>query len=252
MATTKQKFQNIVFKLANQKLVDFLNEFQKLAIGAFGIETHAIIEQFINGKMPKHLEKPKRQVHLENGTNEQIVTRLEKQVKLIGLEAPDQLKWSTVSNGDTNANASRPKSTCHYCKKPGQNRTQYRPLNRQNEQADDTQFIPGIEHVAPPTVSQTTTPTIKITTTSTKTVTELKETQKLFIHPMRHVGRQTTPQGNVTLEPMQPMDRFPEIEDRKKRIRSHKETIKTFQTKLLKLKPEIQTEIATSSLWSCN
>ena len=97
-----------------------------------------------------------------------------------------------MSNGDTKTNATRPKLTCHYCKKPGQNRTQYRPLKRQNEQAEDTQNCPGIEHVAPPTVSQTTTPTIKITTTSTKTVTEPKETQKLIIHPMRHVGRQTT------------------------------------------------------------
>ena len=51
-------------------------------------------------------------------------------------------------------------------------------------------------------------------------MTELEESQKLFIHPVRHVGRQTTPQRNATIEPMQPIDRLPGTEDRKGRIRS--------------------------------
>ena len=63
----------------------------------------------------------------------------------------------------------------------------------------------------------------------------LKESQKLFIHPVKHVGRQTTPQRNATKEPMQPMDRLPSIEDRKDRIGSKKEPIKMTRMKLLKL-----------------
>ena len=55
MATAKQKFQKLVFNAANQKLVDFLDELQKLAKDAFGIAAHAIIEQFIYAKMPPHL-----------------------------------------------------------------------------------------------------------------------------------------------------------------------------------------------------
>ena len=54
MATAKHKFQKLVFNPANQKLVDFLNELQKLAKDAFGIVAHAIIEQFIYAKMPPH------------------------------------------------------------------------------------------------------------------------------------------------------------------------------------------------------
>ena len=47
MATAKQhKFQKLAFNSANQKLVDFLDELQKLAKDAFGIAAHAIIEQF--------------------------------------------------------------------------------------------------------------------------------------------------------------------------------------------------------------
>ena len=54
MATTKHKLQKLVFNPANQKLVDFLDELQKLAKDAVGIAAHAIIEKFIYAKMPPH------------------------------------------------------------------------------------------------------------------------------------------------------------------------------------------------------
>ena len=57
ITTAKHKFQKIVFKPANHKLVDFLDELQKLAKDAIGIAAHAIIEQFICAKMPPHLNK---------------------------------------------------------------------------------------------------------------------------------------------------------------------------------------------------
>ena len=57
MATAKHKFQKIVFNLANQKLVDFLDEFQKLAKDAFGIAAHAIFEKIIYARMPPQLKK---------------------------------------------------------------------------------------------------------------------------------------------------------------------------------------------------
>ena len=56
MATAKHKFQKLVFNPANQKLVDFLDDLQKLAKDAFGIAAHAIIEQFIYAKRPPHLK----------------------------------------------------------------------------------------------------------------------------------------------------------------------------------------------------
>ena len=80
MATAKHKFQKLVFNPANQKLVDFLDELQKLAKDAFGIAAHAIIEQFIYAKMPPHLKKLINQAHLQNGTYEQIVTHLEREL----------------------------------------------------------------------------------------------------------------------------------------------------------------------------
>ena len=87
MATAKHKFQKHVFKPANQKLVDFLDELQRLAKDAFARAAHAIVEQFIYAKMPPHLKESINQAHLEKGTYEQIVTHLEREVELNGLEA---------------------------------------------------------------------------------------------------------------------------------------------------------------------
>ena len=119
MATAKHKIQKLVFNPANQKLVDFLDELQKLAKDAFRIAAHAIIEQFEHAKMPPHLKKSISQAHLENGTYEQIVTHLDRELELNDLEAPDELPTNNVSQQPTNTNADRPKPTCHYCKKPG-------------------------------------------------------------------------------------------------------------------------------------
>ena len=97
MATAEHKFQRLVFNPANQKLYDFLDELQKLAKDAFGVATQAIIQQFIYAKMPTHLKKTINQAHLENGTYEQIVSHLEKELEINGLEAPDEMPMNTVT-----------------------------------------------------------------------------------------------------------------------------------------------------------
>ena len=98
MATAKHKFQQLVFNPANQKLIDFLDELQKLAKDAFGVDAQAIIEQFIYAKMPPHLKKSINQAHLENGTYEQIVTHLEKELELNSLEYRDETQMNTVTH----------------------------------------------------------------------------------------------------------------------------------------------------------
>ena len=119
MATAKHKSQKLVFNPANHKLVDFLDELQKLAKDAFGIAAHIIIEKFIYAKMPPHLKKSINQVPLENGTYEQIVTHPEMELQQNSLETPDELQINTVNHKTANANADKPKPTCHHCKKPG-------------------------------------------------------------------------------------------------------------------------------------
>ena len=96
MATAKHKFQQLVFNPANQKLIDFLDELQQLTKDAFGVDAEAIIEQFIYAKMPPHLKKSINQAHLENGTCEQIVTHLERELELNSLEYPDETQMNTM------------------------------------------------------------------------------------------------------------------------------------------------------------
>ena len=103
MATAKHKFQKLVFNPANHKLVDFIGELQKLAEDGFGIAAHAIIEPFIYAKLPPHQKKSINRAHLENGTFEQIVTHLEEELELNGLEAPDELQINTVSHNTANS-----------------------------------------------------------------------------------------------------------------------------------------------------
>ena len=91
MAIAKHKLQRLVFNPANQILIDFLDELQKLEKDAFGVAAQDIIEQFIYAKMPAHLKKLINQAHLENGTYEQIVSHLEKELELNGLEAPNEM-----------------------------------------------------------------------------------------------------------------------------------------------------------------
>ena len=98
MAAAKHNFQQLVFNPANQKLIDFLDELQKLAKDAFGIDAQAIIDQFIYGKMPAHLKKSINQAHLENGSYEKIVTHLERELELNSLEYLDQTQMNTVTN----------------------------------------------------------------------------------------------------------------------------------------------------------
>ena len=134
MATAKHKFQRLVFNPANQKLIDFLDELQNLAKDAFGVATQAIIEQFIYAKMPPHLKKSINKEHLENGTYEQIVSHLERELELNGLEAPDEMPINLVTQQASQQNSDKPKPTCHHCKKPGHYQNQCRQLKREKDQ----------------------------------------------------------------------------------------------------------------------
>ena len=146
MATAKHKFQKLVFNPANQKLVDFLDELQKLAKNAFGIAAHAIIEQLIYAKMPPYLKKSINESDLENGTYEQSVTHLESELELNGLEDPDELQINTVSQQLTNVIVDSPKPTCHQCEKPGHYKNQCRLLKKQREETENNQNFHGTKN----------------------------------------------------------------------------------------------------------
>ena len=47
--------------------------------------------------MPPHLKKSINQAYLENGTYDQIVSHLGRELELIGLEASDEMQLKTVN-----------------------------------------------------------------------------------------------------------------------------------------------------------
>ena len=171
MATTKHKFQQLVFNPVNQKLIDFWDELQKLAKDAFGVAAQAIIDQFIYAKMPPHLKKSINQARLENGTYEQIVTHLERELELNSLEYPDETQMNTVTH---------------------KQQIEGNPDNAGKINRDTNDSNPN-NH-------------------------KIDKNLELSTLPVRHVAKGTTPQRDVTLEPMQQTSHFPGRTSLKNRI----------------------------------
>ena len=219
MATAKHKFQRLVFNPANQKLIDFLDELQNLAKDAFGVAVQAIIEQFICAKMPPHLKKLINQAHWENGTCEQIVSHLERELELNGLEAPDEMPINIVTQQPPQQNSNKPRPTCHHCRKPGHYQNQCRQLKREKDQTRNNTNSANKNNGSSQTNSN---PNDNKVTNNTKG-NNINNLRDLSFHPVRHVVETTTLQKNATLEQMQQTDRLHEIDDRKDRTKVNRQ-----------------------------
>ena len=236
----KKHFSTIFFDPPNHKLIDFLDELQKLAKYGFGMAAQAITEQFINAKMPAHLVKSINQAHLEIGTYEQIVSRLEEELELNGLEVPDEIQIKTVRQQPTQQNFEKSKPTCHNCKKPCHCRNQCRQLKRQKDKYQSN--IINVRNNNKNNGGQTKANSNnknRNNTNANKTNNQKKtENPDMSTHPLRRVIKLTVSQRNVILEQTQLIDRLPKTDDRKDRIRSNKEIPKTFQMGKFKLQPK--------------
>ena len=173
---------------------------------------------------------------MENGTYEQIVTHLERELELNGLEAPDELPINNVSQQPTNTNANRPRPTCHHCKKPGRYRNQCRLLKKQRATTENNQNNPGNKN----SDANTSNPNSNANNNNNNRNNNRAERKPKTVYPpCETCGKTNTPQRNVILEPMQPIDRLPGTEDRKDRTRSQKEPTKMTLMKLPRLQPKI-------------
>ena len=88
-ASAKHRFNKLSFEPENQKLPDFLEGLQESAEKAFGDKAHQMIENLLYAKMPPHLKTSNNQAYLENGSYDQIVKHLEREMELNGLEADE-------------------------------------------------------------------------------------------------------------------------------------------------------------------
>ena len=141
-ATAKHKWHKLVFDPNTMKLPDFLKELNQGAEKAFGEHAQAMIDSLLYAKLPPKLKRSVNMARLENATYEEIVTHLERELELNGLEEGDDIHVPTMSTAPT---ATRPGTgllssgidpniTCNYCKKPGHVKDDCRKLKRKEEQ----------------------------------------------------------------------------------------------------------------------
>ena len=132
-ASARNKWQTLMFEPSKQKLHDFLDELQKLARDAFGSEAPKILDQFIYAKMPPHLKRTINLAYLENGTYDQIVQHLERELELNGLGTPDDHPLPILNNigqQPEKEQNDKKKGLCFHCAKPGHHKAQCRKLKR--------------------------------------------------------------------------------------------------------------------------
>ena len=84
--TAKHKWHNLTFGPNTKSLSDFLEELNECAERAFGDNAQHMIDSLLYAKLPPHLKRTLNLACLGNGTNEQIVAHLERELELSGLE----------------------------------------------------------------------------------------------------------------------------------------------------------------------
>ena len=141
-ATAKHKWHKLVFDPNTMKLPDFLEERNQGAEKAFGEHAQAMIDSLLYAKLPPKLKRSVNMARLENATYEEIVTHLERELELNGLEEGDDIHVPTMSTAPTTTRTGTgllssgidPNITCNYCKKPGHVKDDCQKLKRKEEQ----------------------------------------------------------------------------------------------------------------------
>ena len=87
----RHRFHRLKYDPENQKLLDFLEDLQESAKKAFGDNVHHMIENLLYAKMPPHLKKSINQAYLANGSFDQNVKHLQREMELNGLESDEPL-----------------------------------------------------------------------------------------------------------------------------------------------------------------
>ena len=239
MATTKHNFQQLVFNPANQKLIDFLDELQKLAKDAFGVAAQAIIEQFIYAKMPPHLKKSINQAHLENGTYELIVWHLERELELNGFEAADEMPINTVTQQAPQQNSNKPRATSRHCKKPGHYQNQCRQLKREKDQTRNNTNSANNNNGSAQTNSNPNNNKVANNTKGNNINNQRDRKSRPVFPPCETSGRNNHSRENSTMAQMQQTDRRHGIDDRKDRTKVNRIMLKATQTGMSKLQPKL-------------
>ena len=104
-ATAKHKWHKLVFVPNTMKLPVILEELNLGAEKAFGENAQAMIDSLLCAKLLPKLKRSVNMARLENASYEEIVTHLERELELNGLEGGDDIPVPTMSTAPT---ATRP------------------------------------------------------------------------------------------------------------------------------------------------
>ena len=150
-ATAKHKWHKLTFDPNTKSLADFLEELNECAGRAFGNNAQHIIDSLLYAKLPPHLKRSLNVAYLENGTYDQIVAHLARELELSGLENDGELTIPTMTAVPPNDNQQKIEQTkvvCHLCKKPGYViRDCRKRMRKEQEQRND----PSSQNIKPST-----------------------------------------------------------------------------------------------------
>ena len=131
--------------------------------------------------MTPHLKKSINHAFLENGTYEQIVSHLERELKLNGLEAPDEMQINTVTQQATQQNSENHQPTCHHCKKPGHYGNQCRQSSTQARKRPNSEKTRIVLIITPVVVRQFLTLTTVSNNTNANNTNNKKDRKPRFV-----------------------------------------------------------------------
>ena len=123
-ATVKHKRHRLVFDPNTMKLPDFLEELNQGAEKAFVDHAQKMIDSLLYAKLPPKLKRSVNMARLENGSYDEIVAHLERELELNALEESDDLPMATMTSSSTKpetplSTGQLSDITCNYCKEKG-------------------------------------------------------------------------------------------------------------------------------------
>ena len=150
-ATAKHNWHKLTFDPNTKSLSDSLEVLNECAERAFDDNAQHMINSSVNAKLPPPLKRSLNLAYLENGTYDQKVAHLERELEFSSLENDGELTIPTmtaVPPNDNQQNTEQTKVVGHYCKKPGHViRDCRKKMRKEQEQRND----PSNQNIKPST-----------------------------------------------------------------------------------------------------
>ena len=122
-AIAKHQWHKLMINPYTKSLSGSLDELSECAERLFGYNAKHLIDSLLYAKLLPHSKRSVNIDYLENGTYDQTVAHLEKELELSGLEDEGELTKPTrtaVPPNDIQQNTEQTKIVCQYCKQASQ------------------------------------------------------------------------------------------------------------------------------------